>query len=71
MEELKFKTNIKCMGCVAKFTPYIQDQEGVESWEVDTTNPDKILTVTGDISPEEVEAMVKQAGFEVKEIIAG
>jgi len=71
MEELKFKTNIKCMGCVAKFTPYIQDQEGVESWEVDTTNPDKILTVKGDISPEEVEAMVKQAGFEVKEIIAG
>ena len=70
MEELKFKTNIKCMGCVAKFTPYIQDQEGVESWEVDTTNPDKILTVTGDISPEEVEAMVKQAGFEVKEVIA-
>ena len=71
MEELKFKTNINCMGCIAKFTPYIQDQEGVESWEVDTTNPDKILTVTGDISPEEVEAMVKQAGFEVKEIIAG
>ena len=70
MEELKFKTNINCMGCIAKFTPYIQDQEGVESWEVDTTNPDKILTVTGDISPEEVEAMVKQAGFEVKEVIA-
>ncbi|MBK9488839.1 MAG: heavy-metal-associated domain-containing protein [Haliscomenobacter sp.] len=70
MEELKFKTNINCMGCIAKFTPYIQDQEGVESWEVDTTHPDKILTVKGDISPEEVEALVKEAGFVVREVIA-
>ncbi|MDX2071713.1 MAG: heavy metal-associated domain-containing protein [Haliscomenobacter sp.] len=70
MEELKFKTNINCMGCVAKFTPHIQDQEGVESWEVDTTNPDKVLTVKGDISSKEVEALVKEAGFVVREVIA-
>lgn len=70
MEEKKFKTNIKCMGCVAQFTPFIQDEEGVESWEVDITSPDKILTVKGDISAEEVRALVVEAGFEVKEVIA-
>lgn len=70
MEALKFKTNIKCMGCVAQFTPFIQDEEGVESWEVDTSSPDKILTVKGDLSAEEVSALVAEAGFEAKEIIA-
>ena len=53
-----------------KFTPHIQDQEGVEFQEVDTTNPDIILTVKGDISPEEVEALVKEAEFVVREVIA-
>ena len=41
MKTLKFKTNINCGGCVSKVTPFLNNQEGVESWEVDTVNPDK------------------------------
>ena len=45
METLKFKTNIKCGGCIATVTPALDSLKGVEKWEVDTGNPDKVLTV--------------------------
>ncbi|MBL7783938.1 MAG: heavy-metal-associated domain-containing protein [Saprospiraceae bacterium] len=70
MKELKFKTNINCMGCVAKFTPHIENTEGVESWEVDTTTPDKMLTVKGELSEEEVKDIVNKAGFQVREVVS-
>ena len=70
MKELKFKTNINCMGCIAKFTPHIEEAEGVESWEVDTTTPDKMLTVKGELSEEEVKDIVNKAGFQVREVVS-
>ena len=70
MKELKLKTNINCMGCVAKFTPYMEEAEGVESWEVDTATPDKILTVKGDLPEEELKAIVNNAGFQVREVVS-
>lgn len=69
METLKFKTNINCSGCVAKVTPFLNGEEGVEKWEVDINNPDKILTVqTDELSPEEVIATVEKSGFKIESI---
>jgi copper chaperone len=69
METLQFKTNINCSGCVAKVTPFLNQLEAVENWKVDTSNPDKILTVVGEeLSCELVEDSVKQAGFEIETI---
>jgi copper chaperone len=69
MEKLKFKTNINCSGCIATFTPFIQGKAGINAWNVDTTTPDKVLTVEGELSQEEVVALVKVAGFQVKEVM--
>ncbi len=69
MEKLKFKTNINCMGCVAKFTPHIENAEGVQAWAVDTTTPDKVLTIEGDLTEQEAVALVKKAGFVVREVV--
>lgn len=64
MRTLKFKTNIKCSGCVAKVTPHLDEAKGIEKWEVDIYNPSKPLTVeTGNLSEEEVKAIVEKAGF--------
>lgn len=62
---LKFKTNIKCNGCKASVTPYLNKAEGICHWEVDLDNNDKILTVhsTG-ITASEVQNVVKQAGYD-------
>jgi copper chaperone CopZ len=64
MKKLQFKTNIKCDGCVASVTPHLNALEGIQNWEVDIKNPDKILTVeTEDVSFEEVKQAVNAAGF--------
>lgn len=68
---LKFKTNINCGGCVAKVTPFLNEEDGICHWEVDTASAEKTLTVKVDgILPEEVSAIVKEAGFNAEEIPA-
>lgn len=42
---LKFKTNIKCMGCVSTVTPALDEAVGAGNWEVDLQSPQKELTV--------------------------
>ncbi|MFN3405394.1 MAG: heavy-metal-associated domain-containing protein [Cytophagaceae bacterium] len=62
MKTLKFKTNIKCSGCVAKVKPYLDKLEKA-TWDVDVSVPEKVLTVKGDINEKEVQDMVSKAGF--------
>ena len=69
MKTLKFKTNINCGGCVSKVTPFLNKQEGVESWEVDTANPDKILTIESDGASEEaIKATLQKVGFKAESV---
>ncbi|PRX56108.1 heavy-metal-associated domain-containing protein [Flagellimonas meridianipacifica] len=69
MKTLKFKTNINCGGCISKVTPLLNNQEGVESWEVDTVNPDKILTIKSDgASEEDVKATLQKVGFNAEAV---
>lgn len=66
-KEFQFKTSINCGGCVAKVTPLLNNAEGVDSWSVDTVNPDKILSVTVDgIDENAVIDTVKKAGFKIE-----
>lgn len=68
MKTLKFKTNINCNACVSKVKPYLDNIENIANWEVETANPEKILTVTGDgIKAEQVVEKVKQAGYRIEE----
>ena len=69
METLQFKTNINCGGCVAKVTPKLNEVKGIKSWNVDTNNPNKVLTVEADgISDKEVKDAVSKAGFKIEEL---
>ncbi len=61
--EYKFKTNINCGGCIAKVTPFLDGETAITSWEVDTDNPDKILTVETEWSSDQVIELVSSAGF--------
>ena len=63
-KELKFKTNINCNGCLNKVKPYLDQLQDLESWEVDTNNPYKILTVKGvQITEEEIIDTIEEVGF--------
>ena len=69
MKTLKFKTNINCSGCIRSVTPFLDSEKEIAHWEVDINNPDKILTVsTGTLTADEVEDVVKKAGYKADEI---
>ena len=63
MKTLKFKTNIKCSGCVATITPFLNGEKEIIAWEVDTANPNKVLTVTTDSPAEKIQQVVEKAGY--------
>ncbi len=64
MENIKFKTSIKCTGCLDKITPLLIDTEGIEHWEIDLKNSDNIFTVNpAGASDKHVIKEVKNAGF--------
>ncbi len=67
MKTLKFKTNINCGGCISKVTPFLDKQEGVDAWKVDTDNADKILTIESNGATEdEVKATLQKIGFKAE-----
>ena len=68
METLQFKTNIKCGGCVATVTPFLNGDEYVENWTVDLESADRVLKVETSHSPEEIQQLIKKAGYVAEEI---
>lgn len=69
MKTLQFKTNIKCGGCLAQTTPFLNTLEGIGKWEVDLTHPNKVLTVeTEHTTTSQVQEAVRQAGFKAQAI---
>ncbi len=65
METLKFKTNINCGGCIATVTPVLNGLKGVQHWEVDTTSPDKVLTIQASegFSSEKIIGSLEEKGY--------
>ena len=64
MKILKFKTNINCGNCLAKVTPKLNEQAGIQSWSVDLEDPERTLTVeTAELQPEDIKKAVLRAGF--------
>lgn len=69
MQTLKFKTNINCGGCISTVTPFLNNKEGIEKWEVDTANPQKILTVTTeDLKATDIIETLQKAGYKAEQI---
>ena len=61
----QFKTNLRCGNCVAAVTPHLDRELGAGRWTVDTSSPNKTLTVSGDAATEGVTAAVARGGFQV------
>jgi copper chaperone len=68
-KQLKFKTNINCNNCVRSVSGFLNDVSQIKHWEVDTANPEKILTVEGDeVTAEAVIEAVEEAGFDIEKV---
>ncbi len=68
METIKFKTNIKCTGCLTQVGPGLNETAGENHWTVDLNSSDKILSVQGDIKEAEIIAAMKKAGYTAERI---
>jgi len=67
MNKMKFKTTIKCNGCLEKVTPHLNKTEGIEDWEVDLKNPNKVLTVESNgVTEHQVVSTLQKIGFEAE-----
>lgn len=71
MKILHFKTNINCSGCVATVRPFLDKEESINNWQVDTAGKDKMLRVSGpNLDPQRVKSLIERAGFKA-EVIEG
>jgi copper chaperone len=69
MENLKFKTNINCTGCLSKVSPQLNNEKGIEEWDVDLNNSQKILTVKSNSTCEQdIVSAVKKVGYNIERI---
>jgi len=69
METVKFKTNIKCSGCIAGVTPALNEVAGDNNWEVNLQTADKILTVsTEKANEQQIKEAVERAGYKAEAI---
>jgi copper chaperone len=69
METLRFKTSLKCGGCVQAITPGLESLNSINKWTVELDNPDKVLTIEApeDISEKVMESVIK-AGFKISRL---
>lgn len=66
METKKFRTNIKCSGCVAAVTPHLNEAVGETKWSVDIHDPSKILNVEAGASDDKIMEAVRKAGYKIE-----
>ena len=59
MTIMKFKTNVKCQGCVDRIAELFTKNKEISSWEVDLTSDDKVLTVETSLSVSEIRYIVE------------
>ena len=65
----QFKTNINCAGCVASVKPLLDKEEGIKSWNVDTTKPEKILSAnTNGLEENEIIQLIESAGYKIQKL---
>lgn len=63
MKIIKFKTNLKCSGCVEKIAKIFDSNEQIKKWEVDLTSSDKELKVETTLSESEIQNLISSVGF--------
>ena len=66
MPTQQFKTTINCANCLRAVTPALNGEPAITAWQVDTSNPDKVLTVTTNLPAAKVVELVQEAGFEAQ-----
>lgn len=69
METMTFKTNAKCMGCLAKIEEILQGKINREEWNLDLSDSNRPLTVTSDkLAVGEIVELISKVGFKIEQM---
>jgi copper chaperone len=69
MEVLVFKTNLRFKKQITALTPHINNLQGINRWNVDLDDKDKILRIESvDLCPRSVETTLQEAGYFCEEL---
>lgn len=69
MATYKFKTSLKCNGCIQTITPSLNNTKGIEHWEVDLNSDDKILTIVSfSLTEAELIEVINKAGYKAEKL---
>ena len=68
MKTSRFKTTAKCGGCVAKIVETLGKVVTRDQWDIDLSTSDRVLTITSDLSDDQVIELVKEAGFKAEKL---
>jgi hypothetical protein len=52
-------------------TPYLDKAIGIGKWEVDITDPSRVLTVSEPSSEKEINEVLRNVGYQVEKIQGG
>ncbi|GGZ35527.1 hypothetical protein GCM10007049_31190 [Echinicola pacifica] len=63
----KFKTNLKCGACINAVKPELEKLD-IDSWEVDLKDPERVLSLQGAATAEEVKGALAKAGYTAEAI---
>lgn len=67
----KFKTNLRCEGCVSSIRPLFDAAPAIKSWRAEVESPEKVLTVEGDdVTRSQVAELLGKAGYQVLDELA-
>jgi copper chaperone len=67
---IRFKTSMKCAGCVEAVTPGLNALKEVASWKVDVGGAEKTLSVEAEETAiPKVVAALEKAGFKAERIL--
>jgi len=63
MKTIRLKTNLHCGSCVSKLGPLLDGDKRIHHWNIDLEDPQRPLSVHGDVGEDEVKRLVQAAGF--------
>jgi copper chaperone len=73
MKKIKFKSSLKCNGCVNAIKPFMDSVPEIDSWSVDLNNPDKVIEVntleeSDDALAEKILKGVSESGYTIEKV---
>ena len=68
-KNMKFRTNLKCDGCIKTVAPFLNALPSIEKWSVDLGKKESFLNIEGDVKEKDIVSALEEAGYKGERVI--